>query len=117
MAILLKQSVTAHDGHPTFSKQNSQNVFVPSLFHPTGFGSQQTRPRLPRGETRPAVFCGADPAHDGRRGAVDDGRTDSLGRMATAVHKAAMKTTSEPIDFEIVWICLDLFVDHFGVLI
>eukprot|EP00435_Cladocopium_sp_Y103_P064034 s332_g25.t1 len=48
-------------------------------------------PKLARGETRPAIFCGSDPAHDGRRGAVDDGRGDSLGRMAVAVHKGFMR--------------------------
>jgi len=48
-------------------------------------------PKLKRGEHRPAIFAGSDPAHDGRRGAVDDGRGDTLGRMATAVHKGFLR--------------------------
>ncbi|CAE7636849.1 engB [Symbiodinium necroappetens] len=48
-------------------------------------------PKLKRGEHRPAIFAGFDPAHDGRRGAVDDGRGDTLGRMAAAVHKGFLR--------------------------
>lgn len=48
-------------------------------------------PKLKQGEKRPAIFAGSDPAHDGRRGAVDDGRSDALGRMAIAVHKGFMR--------------------------
>ena len=52
-------------------------------------------PRLKRGEHYPAPFSGSDPAHDGRRGAVDDGKTDTLGRMAVAVHKGFMRQRAQ----------------------
>ncbi|CAK8989337.1 unnamed protein product [Durusdinium trenchii] len=48
-------------------------------------------PKLKRGERRPAIFAGSDPAHDGRQGSVDDGRSDTLGRMAIAVHKGFLR--------------------------
>ena len=48
-------------------------------------------PRLKRELHRPAIFAGSDPAHDGRKGSVDDGRGDTLGRMAIAVHKGFLR--------------------------
>ncbi|CAJ1328392.1 unnamed protein product [Effrenium voratum] len=49
------------------------------------------RPKLPRGETWAQIFAGTDPAHDGSRYSRDDGRGDTLGRMAIAVHKGFMR--------------------------
>ncbi|CAE8711849.1 unnamed protein product, partial [Polarella glacialis] len=47
--------------------------------------------KLPRGEKRPAIFSGSDPAHDGGKDAGDDGTSDVLGRMAVAVHKGFLR--------------------------
>lgn len=46
---------------------------------------------LPRGITRPKDFSGSDPAHNGRMDSLDDGKVDTLGRMAAAVGDGFMR--------------------------
>lgn len=52
---------------------------------------KRTLRKWPRGEHRPKPFSGSDPAHNGMRDSVDDGKTTSLGRLAVAVHKGFLR--------------------------
>lgn len=52
---------------------------------------KRTLRKWPRGEHRPKHFSGSDPAHNGMRDSIDDGKIDTLGRMAVAVHKGFLR--------------------------
>jgi len=61
----------------------------------TNLLGNRTRDRLPKGERRWVPFCGADPAHNGQRKAVDDGSGTALGKMANSVHNGFLRCRAE----------------------